>query len=103
MGATVWEGARPGVQVKVVISSAAKTPVDTRVLTDAIERAVMQIVYADLDRDPSIPSTEKPIRGAFGSRGPNWCFPMGATVWEGARPGVQVKVVISSPESPRPG
>ncbi|OQE17734.1 hypothetical protein PENFLA_c023G05056 [Penicillium flavigenum] len=37
-------------------------PVDTRVLTDAIERAVMQIVYADLDRDPSIPSTEKPIR-----------------------------------------
>ena len=40
----------------------APGPVDTRVLTDAIERAVMQIVYADLDRDPSIPSTEKPIR-----------------------------------------
>ncbi|CAG8900869.1 unnamed protein product [Penicillium egyptiacum] len=35
--------------------------IDTRALTDAIERAVMQIVYADLDRDPSIPSTEKPI------------------------------------------
>ncbi|CAG8077143.1 unnamed protein product [Penicillium nalgiovense] len=40
----------------------APGPVDTRELTDAIERAVMQIVYADLDRDPSIPSTEKPIR-----------------------------------------
>ncbi|KAJ5823689.1 hypothetical protein N7447_006029 [Penicillium robsamsonii] len=36
-------------------------PVDTRKITDAIERAVMQIVYADLDRDPSIPSTEKPV------------------------------------------
>lgn len=37
-------------------------PVDTREITDAVERAVMQIVYADLDRDPTIPSIEKPIR-----------------------------------------
>ncbi|KAJ5941845.1 hypothetical protein N7516_002013 [Penicillium verrucosum] len=37
-------------------------PVDTREITDLVERAVMQIVYADLDRDPTIPSLEKPIR-----------------------------------------
>ncbi|KAJ5169928.1 uncharacterized protein N7500_002711 [Penicillium coprophilum] len=37
-------------------------PVNTRKITDAIERAVMQIVYADLDRDPSIPSMDKPVR-----------------------------------------
>ncbi|CAI7599421.1 unnamed protein product [Penicillium crustosum] len=37
-------------------------PVDTREITDAVERAVMQIVYADLDRDPTLPSIEKPIR-----------------------------------------
>jgi hypothetical protein len=37
-------------------------PLDTREITDAVERAVMQIVYADLDRDPSIPSVEKPVR-----------------------------------------
>lgn len=37
-------------------------PLDTRAITDAVERAVMQIVYADLDRDPTIPSAERPIR-----------------------------------------
>ncbi|KAG0160859.1 hypothetical protein PDIDSM_8390 [Penicillium digitatum] len=37
-------------------------PLDVRVITDAVERAVMQIVYADLDRDPTIPSVEKPVR-----------------------------------------
>ncbi|KGO48091.1 hypothetical protein PEX1_091910 [Penicillium expansum] len=37
-------------------------PLDTRAITDAVERAVMQIVYADLDRDPTIPSVEHPIR-----------------------------------------
>ncbi|CAI7573164.1 unnamed protein product [Penicillium glandicola] len=40
----------------------ASHPLDLRAITDAVERAVMQIVYADLDRDPSIPSVEKPIR-----------------------------------------
>ncbi|KAI3127487.1 hypothetical protein CBS147326_7277 [Penicillium roqueforti] len=40
----------------------ASIPLDTQAITDAMERTVMQIVYADLDRDPSIPSTGKPIR-----------------------------------------
>ncbi|KAJ5448608.1 hypothetical protein N7445_003429 [Penicillium cf. griseofulvum] len=37
-------------------------PLDAQEITDAVERAVMQIVYADLDRDSSIPSIEKPVR-----------------------------------------
>ncbi|KAJ5971615.1 uncharacterized protein N7479_001533 [Penicillium vulpinum] len=43
------------------VMAKAMGPVDTRAITDAVEQAVMKIVYADLDRDPHIPSIEKPV------------------------------------------
>ncbi|KAJ5476848.1 hypothetical protein N7475_002577 [Penicillium sp. IBT 31633x] len=35
---------------------------DTRAITEAVERALMQFVYEDLERDPSVPPTDKPAR-----------------------------------------
>ncbi|KAJ5779833.1 hypothetical protein N7457_007553 [Penicillium paradoxum] len=36
--------------------------VDTKIITDAVERALMEIVYDDLERDPSVPALDKPGR-----------------------------------------
>ena len=34
---------------------------EDRTVSEAVEKALMQLVYADLDRDPSIPLREKPV------------------------------------------
>ncbi|CAG7928406.1 unnamed protein product [Penicillium olsonii] len=35
---------------------------DNQVVNEAVEKALMQIVYSDLDRDPSLPSTAEPVK-----------------------------------------
>jgi hypothetical protein len=44
------------------IIPSTETVYEKRVVTEAVERLVMQLVYADLERDPKIPSRTEPIK-----------------------------------------